>query len=215
MTEGTERLEAPGERGPRGNGRVPRRTFLKRAAGATAAAVAAAAGAEAWLHERHEIAPPTLPHAWDPRAFAPLGSAKVAVLRQTSYEASLEGTVLDGLRAVGADLEGARVLLKPNMVEYDPGSVINTDPRLVAAAVIAVRRLGAASILVGEGPGHRRDTEYVVSRSGLSGHLREVGAGFVDLNTDRISATNLHSYYSKLGSIWLPASVREADVVIS
>jgi uncharacterized protein (DUF362 family) len=194
---------------------VPRRTFLKRAAGATVIGAAAAAGAGAWVHERHEVPPPNLPHAWDPRAFTPPGSARVAVLRQTSYESGLEEKVLDGLRAVGADLKGASVLLKPNMVEYDPGSVINTDPRLVAAAVVVARKLGAASVRVGEGPGHRRDTQYVVLRSGLSEHLRDVGAGFIDLNIDGMSARKLRSHYSKLGSIWLPTSVTEADVVIS
>ena len=32
------------------------------------------------------------------------------------------------------DVRGRRVLLKPNMVEFEPGSVINTHPMLVHAA---------------------------------------------------------------------------------
>ncbi len=38
------------------------------------------------------------------------------------------------------------------------------------------------SVLVAEGPGHRRDTPFVVSASGLGERLGEVGARFVDLN---------------------------------
>ena len=43
-----------------------------------------------------------------------------------------------------------------------PVSTINTDPRLIGAAVEALRSMGAASVVVAEGPGHRRDTEYIV-----------------------------------------------------
>ena len=45
--------------------------------------------------------------------------------------------------------------LKPNLVEFDPTTAINTEPRLIAATVLALRRLGAASVRVAEGPGHR------------------------------------------------------------
>jgi uncharacterized protein (DUF362 family) len=106
-------------------------------------------------------------------------------------------------------------LLKPNLVEFDPGRVINTDPRIVAAAVIALRRLGAASVTVAEGPGHRRDTRYVVQSSGLAEALTEVGAPFRDLNIDLAKSVVLRSWYTQLGSIWLPQSVTDADVIIS
>ena len=83
------------------------------------------------------------------------------------------------------------MLLKPNLVEFDPGTSINTDPRVVAAAVLAFRRLGAASVTVGEGPGHRRDTMFVVERSGLGDALRAVEAPFVDLNLDAVEPVPL------------------------
>jgi len=67
-------------------------------------------------------------------------------------------------------------VLKPNLVEFDPATTINTDPRLVAATVLAMRRLGAASVTVAEGPGHRRDVQDIVARSGLADSLGEVGA---------------------------------------
>jgi uncharacterized protein (DUF362 family) len=139
----------------------------------------------------------------------------VAVLRHRTYADGLEEAVLDGLRAVGADVRGARVLLKPNLVEYDRATAINTDPRLVAAAALALRRLGAASIVVGEGPGHRRDVQYVTTRSGLLDALARVDVPFVDLNTDAVTPISLRSSYTALGRLWLPRSVVDADVVIS
>ncbi|MGE0877026.1 MAG: DUF362 domain-containing protein [Acidimicrobiia bacterium] len=141
--------------------------------------------------------------------------ARVAVVKQSSYD-GLESVVYDGLRAIGVkSLDGKRVLLKPNLVEFDPDAAINTDPRLVAATVLAVRRLGAGKVVVGEGPGHRRDTDYIVAASGLYDALEAVDATFVDLNTAAVVQKTTTTQYSTLGSLWLPRPVVDADVVIS
>jgi uncharacterized protein (DUF362 family) len=187
---------------------MDRRAFLRRSAIVGAAAI----GGAAWgrmLIDRSSAEP------WDARAFPPPGAARVAVVRATSYDDALEERVLDGLRAIGADVRGARVLLKPNLVEYDPGTTVNTDPRVVAAAVLALRRLGAASVTVGEGPGHRRDTQYVVTSSGLLDALNAVEAPFVDLNTDGVVTHHLRTSYTALRELWLPRAVVDADVVVS
>jgi uncharacterized protein (DUF362 family) len=188
---------------------VDRRTFLRRSAIAAGAVGAAAIFGERVLRDRRA------PVLWDASAFAPPTTARVATLGATSYDDGLEDLVGEGLRAIGADVRGARVVLKPNLVEFDEGTTINTDPRLVAATVIALRRLGALDVVVGEGPGHRRDTEYVVTRSGLLDALDAVDAAFVDLNTDAVSRVPLHSRYTTLGSLWLPRTITDADVVIS
>ena len=67
------------------------------------------------------------------------------------------------------------VLLKPNLVEFVKGASINTDPRMVVAAANALRRLGASSVVVAEGPGHRRDTEAIAFASGLRDALDDAG----------------------------------------
>lgn len=188
---------------------MDRRTFLRRSAIGGAAIGLAGVGLER-LVRRNE-----LPRPWDPSAFAPPGPARVAVVRASSYDGDLEGLVFDSLQEIGADVTGARVLLKPNFVEYDPGTAINTDPRLVAAAALAVRRMGAASVTVGEGPGHRRDTQYVMTRSGLVDALAAVEVPFVDLNTDRVAPVRLRSAYTPLRELWLPRSVVDVDVVVS
>lgn len=185
-----------------------RRTFLARTAIAAGAVGAASLVGQGIVRHREEL-------PWDDAAFAPPGTARVAVLRATRYDAGLDDAVVDGLRAIGADVRGARVVLKPNLVEFDESTAINTDPRLVAAAVVALRRLGAADVVVGEGPGHRRDTQFVVTSSGLLDALEDVDARFVDLNTDAIRRVPLSSRYTALGELWLPRTITDADVVIS
>ncbi len=185
---------------------IDRRAFLRAVAAGGAVAAAGTLGVRAFLGE---------PEPWDDAAFPTPGSARVAVLPASRYDSSLEAIVLDGLAAIGANVAGRNVLLKPNLVEFDPGTVINTDPRLVAATVEALRLLGAAAVTVGEGPGHRRDVQDVVSRSGLLDALGEVKAPFVDLNADAVRRVPLRSRYTTLGELWLPQTVLGADVVIS
>ncbi len=189
--------------------KLSRRDFIGRAAVATAAVVGASVVGTAVIRRREED------HLWDASAFPPVGQARVAVVSRTTYDGDLTGTVMDGLRAIDTDVAGAHVLLKPNLVEYDPGSVINTDPRLVAAAVEAIRRLGAASVTVAEGPGHRRDTMYVTRASGLMEVLKDVDAPFTDLNVARATPVGLRSRYTPLDTLWIPEVVRTADVVVS
>lgn len=190
---------------------IDRRTFLRHAGavavGAAAVGVAAGVGVPAVMRR--------FDRPWDEAAFAPPGTPRVLVAPVASYDVDLEAEVEEGLRSVGADVGGRSVLLKPNLVEFDRGSVINTDPRLVAAAVLAVRRLGASSVVVAEGPGHRRDTRYLVEASGLGEALEGVDAPFVDLNLAPVSRVPLRSRFTPLRDLWLPAPVTDADVVIS
>jgi uncharacterized protein (DUF362 family) len=186
--------------------RISRRTFVRGAGAVAAIGAATAVG----LKLRGEE-----PAPWQPEAFPPPDTAHVAVLRAASYDADLAGIVTDGLREIGADVAGARVLLKPNMVEYDRRAAINTDPRLVVAAVEAFRSLGAASVAVGEAPGHRRDTGYVVRASGLADALAHVEAPFIDMNVSAAGPVPLHSSYTTMGALWLPEAVTGADVVVS
>jgi uncharacterized protein (DUF362 family) len=105
--------------------------------------------------------------------------------------------------------------LKPNLVEFVSGSSINTDPRMVVAAANALRRLGAASVVVAEGPGHRRDTEAITVASGLSDALEDAGLRFVDLNDAPLVRTPLRTRYTGLSELWVPKVLRDADVVVS
>ena len=89
--------------------------------------------------------------------------SRVAILQEDSYDGPLDRTLMEGLRLFDLNLRGKSVLLKPNLVEYIPGAEVNTNPRLVGAAASAFLALGAKSVLVGEGPGHQRDTVLVLA----------------------------------------------------
>lgn len=140
-------------------------------------------------------------------------TSTVAVLDIPSYGAALDEQLFDGMRAFSLDIRGKRVLLKPNLVEALPGPV-NTHSSLVGAAARCFLRLGARSVVVGEGPGHQRDSEWITSSGGLLEQLSD-GTKFVDLNRDELRQVRLRASYSGLGALWLPVSVLAADMVVS
>jgi uncharacterized protein (DUF362 family) len=155
------------------------------------------------------------PPPFDRADFPEPESSAVAVMSVNRYDGDLEGLLLDGLRLVRADVRGRSVVLKPNLVEFVKGSSINTDPRMVVAAADALRRLGASSVVVAEGPGHRRDTEAIVLASGLRDALDDAKLPFVDLNDAPLVRTPLRTRFTGLRELWIPRVLREADVVVS
>ena len=139
----------------------------------------------------------------------------VVALAAPTYDVDFGDLITRGLRELQVDLRGKRVLLKPNLVEYEPGTVINTHPRVVMGAAVACRRLGATSVTVGEGPGHRRDLEYLVSSTGLDELLRGERVALVDLNHDDVHRVALKTWFTTLREVAFPQSLLDADVVIS
>ncbi len=137
------------------------------------------------------------------------------MLPATSYATDFAELVGSGLRELGVDVRGRRVLLKPNFVEYEPGTAINTHPMVVAGAALAMRRAGAADVVVAEGPGHRRDTEYLLTRTGLYDCLRDLRLRFVDLNLDDVRVVPLRSGFTGLKTVALPLEVLKADFIVS
>jgi uncharacterized protein (DUF362 family) len=139
----------------------------------------------------------------------------VALFRADSYTADFADIIGRGLRELDVDVRGLRVLLKPNMVEYEPGAAVNTHPLVVAGAAVAFRRAGAAEVVIGEGPGHRRDIEYLLSATGLLDRLRDERLRFVDLNQDDVAYVPLRSTFTGLRKLALPVEVLRADVIVS
>ena len=121
---------------------------------------------------------------------------------------------MDGLRLFRLNVAGRRVLLKPNLVEDLPGPV-NTNADIIGAAARCFLRLGAARVVVGEGPGHQRDTELVVQAANLKPHLADRRIDFVDLNRDELARVKLKASYSGLGELWLPRTVLDSDFIVS
>lgn len=113
------------------------------------------------------------------------------------------------------DLTGKTVLLKPNMVEFHPGSPVTTNPFALKAAFELADYLGAKDIIIGEGPGHMRDTEFLLEATGLGKMVKKLGARFVDLNLDELEALDVKDGFSGLTQFFLPRTLMNADVVVS
>jgi uncharacterized protein (DUF362 family) len=144
------------------------------------------------------------------------GVSKVAIATCKSYEEDL----LALLKSFAADLtlpnlEGKTVLIKPNMVDFVPSLPLTTNPAVLAAAVKFCDHLGARRIIVGEGPAHNRDTEYILEHTGIGKTCKQLGVPFVDLNLDDLSAVDNKNPITGIERFYLAKSVVEADAVIS
>jgi uncharacterized protein (DUF362 family) len=181
---------------------LDRRQFIRLSA---AAAAAGAAG----------CGPQTEPPPFDAALFRRPARSRTAILAHAQYDDALADTVLRGLRLFPLDVRDRKVLLKPNLVEFDPDGVINTHPVLITATIEAFRRMGAREVVVGEAPGHRRDNEYLLDASGLGYALRDTRATYVDLNTDGVRATPARTSFTQLGSLYLPETLLDADLIVS
>jgi len=141
------------------------------------------------------------------------------IIKVTSYEADIRTPILVGLKELGImpqEIEGKKILLKPNLVELNSGSShIVTHPMVVRGAVEAFLSLGAAGVQVAEGPGHVRDTLMIVEESGLAEVLWEDRIPFVDLNCDDGFTVANAGGYSRLKSLTLPVTLKQADFIVS
>ncbi len=144
---------------------------------------------------------------------------RVCVARAASYELDLAPIVVSALAELGigsTEVGGKRILLKPNLVETALGrQQINTHPAVVRGVAEALRSLGAARVVIGEGPGHRRDTLLVLEESGLAEVLVQERLRFVDLNRQPGLAVANLGKRSGLLRLTLPALLAEIDWIVS
>lgn len=177
---------------------LKRRTFLA----ATSTVVAGGFGLSAWnrLNERSL-------------------RSDVYIARAHSYTDDLERILTDGLSALGlgpSRITGKSILLKPNLVEPSrEAPQINTHPLLIRAAAEVFRRWGARQVLVAEGQGHCRDSEFVLEQSGLGQVLKEAHLEFIDLNHDDLWTVNNLLRFTPMKQLTLPQTLRGADLIVS
>lgn len=112
-------------------------------------------------------------------------------------------------------ITGRRILLKPNLVEFNPHAPINTNPVFVAAVSDAFASLGAASIKIAEGPGHRRMTLDMAEAAGYFSAIPHFEDDFTDLNTDDVRKIRLTQPVSTLKELYLPDTVFDCDLLVS
>jgi uncharacterized protein (DUF362 family) len=106
-------------------------------------------------------------------------------------------------------------VLKPNLVEFEPESSINTNPLLVHAALEAFRSRGAASVRIAEGPGHRRNTLDLAEAAGYFKIVPRFEDLFVDLNLDDVTRVRPARQFSRLDKLYLPNTALGAGLLVS
>jgi uncharacterized protein (DUF362 family) len=145
-----------------------------------------------------------------PAPFAP-----VSIHRATHYSGELHDLISAIIAHHRLDVRGKRVVLKPNLVEFDENTVINTNPQLVYAAFEAFRAAGAAEVRIAEGPGHRRVTLDLADAAGYFKAVPGFESRFTDLNLDDVTHVRLRRPNSKLTSLYLPNTVLQCDLLVS
>ena len=138
----------------------------------------------------------------------------VSVLRCADYGQQLYGMVRSMLAEHRLQVRGKRVLLKPNLVEFDPERPIHTHPLLVHATLEAFRAAGA-DVRIGEGPGHRRNTLDLADAAGYFALIPNFENLFLDLNVADVREVRLPHPRSRMDAIYLARPATDCDLLVS
>ncbi len=139
----------------------------------------------------------------------------VSIARATAYEQGVYDTVRRILEEHRVDVRGRSVLVKPNLVEFEPQDSINTHPLVVHAVFEALRAMGAAAVRIAEGPGHRRNTLDLADAAGYFRLVPRFEDVFVDLNLDDVTRVQPRRQFSRLQKLYLPNAALSADLLVS
>jgi uncharacterized protein (DUF362 family) len=148
------------------------------------------------------------------RWFAP--KSRVALAACESYDANILAALRRAWRDARApDLNNARIVLKPNLVDFIAGYPTFTHPRVTQAMIHLARELGARDIIVADGPAFRRDARAILDATGYTEMLAREKIAFVDLNYDDLVAVPLVGGYTRLKSLFIARTIADADVFVS
>jgi uncharacterized protein (DUF362 family) len=141
--------------------------------------------------------------------------SSVAIRRAVDYTQNLAALIHETLCEFHLPVKDKTVLLKPNLVGLDPLGVMNTHPAVIAATRESFLRLGAARVLIGEGPAMDRDTEAILESVRLRDFVGSLARTFVDLNVDDLTRVALRTRASRLKELYLPKTVLGVDFLVS
>ena len=145
----------------------------------------------------------------------PLTPSEVSIVKAPTYDQSIYGTVRQMLAMHRLDVRGKNIVLKPNLVEFEPESSINTNPLVVHAAYEAFKEMGAASVRIAEGPGHRRNTLDLAEAAGYFKIVPQFEDQFTDLNLDDVTRVYPRRQFSRVEKLYLPNTALGADLLVS
>ena len=141
--------------------------------------------------------------------------SRVSILKVPAYDHSVYDVMRRVIAEHAGDVRGRNILLKPNLVEFEPESSINTHPILVHAAFEAFRALGAATVRIAEGPGHRRNTLDLAEAAGYFHTVPNFEDHFTDLNLDDVTRVHPTRQFSRIKKLYLPNTALGADLLVS
>lgn len=141
--------------------------------------------------------------------------SSVSVVKAPAYSMEIYDTIYRLVADHNLNVKGKSIVLKPNLVEFDANTAINTHPMVVHAAYEAFRKLGAASVRIAEGPGHRRGTLDLADAAGYFHTVPGFEDVFTDLNTDAVAKRDIRGPVSQLSSLYLPHTVLGCDLLVS
>lgn len=143
--------------------------------------------------------------------------ARVALARVAGYD----GELIPAIRSIwkegnAPDLENARVVLKPNLVDAYDGRPCFTMPQVTDALIRFLREeVRVQSVVVAEGMTFRRDPHAILIETGYQGMLERRDVEFVDLNYDDLVKIPLRGGYARMDALFMARTVAEADALIS
>ncbi len=144
-----------------------------------------------------------------------LPPALVSVVKAPAYDQTVYGTVRRMLASHPLEVSGRHIVLKPNLVEFEFESSINTNPLVVHAVLEAFREMGAASVRIAEGPGHRRNTLDLAEAAGYFKTVPKFEELFTDLNLDDVTRIHPDRQFSRVEKLYLPNTALGADLLVS
>ena len=142
-------------------------------------------------------------------------ASRVMIRKVARYDEDLLAVVYQSLREFKLPVKDKTILLKPNLVGLDPQGVMNTHPAVIAATRESFLKLGAARVLIGDGPALDRDTQAILQSVRLKEFTGNLGKDFCDLNIDEVERVELETRASRLKELFLPKTVLGVDFLVS
>ena len=142
-------------------------------------------------------------------------ASRVMIRKVARYEEDLLALIYQSLSEFRLPAKDKTILLKPNLVGLDPRGVMNTHPAVIAATRESFLKMGAARVMIGDGPAMDRDTQAILESVRLKEFTGKLGKDFCDLNIDDVERVELETRATRLKELFLPKTVLGVDLLVS